>query len=138
VLSRFGVSPCAADRSVEVAERSQTNYSSSENTVNLLGSERERISVRRRIGTDQTNQEPTNAKRRDRGCRPTWLCNKPGRAKATGRDDLARWHEAGVVTHAKGHSLSLPVLERFLTDGTCAERVIGVVPTVTYPAIAVW
>lgn len=38
------------------------------------------------------------------------------------------------VTHAKEHNLSLPVLERFLTEGTYAEGVVGVVPTVTYPS----
>jgi predicted AlkP superfamily pyrophosphatase or phosphodiesterase len=38
------------------------------------------------------------------------------------------------VTHAKEHNLKLPVLERFLADGTYAEGVIGVIPTVTYPS----
>jgi predicted AlkP superfamily pyrophosphatase or phosphodiesterase len=38
------------------------------------------------------------------------------------------------VTHAKEHNLKLPVLERFLTDGTYAEGVVGVIPTVTYPS----
>lgn len=38
------------------------------------------------------------------------------------------------VTHAKEHNLKLPVLERFLVDGTYAEGVTGVIPTVTYPS----
>lgn len=38
------------------------------------------------------------------------------------------------VTHAKEHNLHLPVLQRFLTNGTYAEGVVGVIPTVTYPS----
>jgi predicted AlkP superfamily pyrophosphatase or phosphodiesterase len=38
------------------------------------------------------------------------------------------------VTRAKEHDLKLPVLERFLADGTYAEGVVGVIPTVTYPS----
>lgn len=38
------------------------------------------------------------------------------------------------VTHAEEHNLKLPVLRRFLTDGTYAEGVMGVIPTVTYPS----
>ncbi len=38
------------------------------------------------------------------------------------------------VTHAREHNLKLPVLEQFLEDGTSAEGVVGVIPTVTYPS----
>ena len=38
------------------------------------------------------------------------------------------------VTRAREHDLKLPVLERFLADGTYAEGVVGVIPTVTYPS----
>ena len=38
------------------------------------------------------------------------------------------------VTHAREHQLHLPVLERFLTEGTYAQGVVGVIPTVTYPS----
>lgn len=38
------------------------------------------------------------------------------------------------VTQADAHHLQLPVLRSFLTKGTYAEGVIGVVPTVTYPS----
>ena len=38
------------------------------------------------------------------------------------------------VTHATEHNLKLPVLQRFLADGTYAEGVVGVIPTVTYPS----
>ncbi|MEI9978485.1 MAG: ectonucleotide pyrophosphatase/phosphodiesterase [Edaphobacter sp.] len=38
------------------------------------------------------------------------------------------------VSHAKEHGLKLPVLERFLAEGSYAEGVIGVIPTVTYPS----
>jgi predicted AlkP superfamily pyrophosphatase or phosphodiesterase len=38
------------------------------------------------------------------------------------------------VTRAAEHGLNLPNLRRFLTDGTYADGVQGVVPTVTYPS----
>jgi predicted AlkP superfamily pyrophosphatase or phosphodiesterase len=38
------------------------------------------------------------------------------------------------VTHARKHNLKLPVLERFLAEGTYADGVVGVIPTVTYPS----
>jgi predicted AlkP superfamily pyrophosphatase or phosphodiesterase len=38
------------------------------------------------------------------------------------------------VLKADAHGLKLPTLRRFLTEGTYAEGVIGVVPTVTYPS----
>ena len=38
------------------------------------------------------------------------------------------------VTHADEHHLKLPVLRRMLAQGTHAEGVIGVLPTVTYPS----
>jgi len=38
------------------------------------------------------------------------------------------------VTQAKDHNLNLPVLTRFLSEGTYAEGVLGVTPTVTYPS----
>jgi len=38
------------------------------------------------------------------------------------------------VTHAREHQLHLPVLERFLAEGTYAQGVVGVIPTVTYPS----
>lgn len=37
------------------------------------------------------------------------------------------------VTHAAEHGLKIPTLRRFLTEGTYAEGVVAVVPTVTYP-----
>src|SRR5262245_30248760 len=38
------------------------------------------------------------------------------------------------VTAAEQHGLRVPNLRRFLTEGAYAERVRGVVPTVTYPS----
>ena len=38
------------------------------------------------------------------------------------------------VTQADAHRLKIPVLRAFLTQGTYAEGVVGVVPTVTYPS----
>lgn len=38
------------------------------------------------------------------------------------------------VTQAREHHLKLPVLEEFLTGGTYADGVTGVIPTVTYPS----
>lgn len=38
------------------------------------------------------------------------------------------------VLKADAHGLKLPTLRRFLTEGTYAEGVVGVVPTVTYPS----
>ncbi len=38
------------------------------------------------------------------------------------------------ITQAEKHGLTLPHLRHFVTDGTYAEGVVGVVPTVTYPA----
>jgi predicted AlkP superfamily pyrophosphatase or phosphodiesterase len=38
------------------------------------------------------------------------------------------------ATQAKEHGLKLPELDSFLTHGTYAEGVIGVIPTVTYPS----
>jgi predicted AlkP superfamily pyrophosphatase or phosphodiesterase len=38
------------------------------------------------------------------------------------------------VLEADAHGLKIPTLRRFLTDGTYAKGVIGVVPTVTYPS----
>ncbi len=38
------------------------------------------------------------------------------------------------ATHAAEHGLKIPELRSFLTQGTYAEGVIGVVPTVTYPS----
>ena len=38
------------------------------------------------------------------------------------------------VTKADEHKLSIPVLRRFMTDGTYADGVTGVLPTVTYPS----
>lgn len=38
------------------------------------------------------------------------------------------------VTHADEHGLKIPTLRRFLTEGSYAEGVTGVVPTVTYPS----
>jgi predicted AlkP superfamily pyrophosphatase or phosphodiesterase len=38
------------------------------------------------------------------------------------------------VTQADAHGLKIPVLRRFLTEGTYADGVIGVMPTVTYPS----
>jgi predicted AlkP superfamily pyrophosphatase or phosphodiesterase len=38
------------------------------------------------------------------------------------------------VTQASQHSLKIPVLRSFLTHGSYAEGVIGVIPTVTYPS----
>jgi predicted AlkP superfamily pyrophosphatase or phosphodiesterase len=37
------------------------------------------------------------------------------------------------VTHASEHGLQLPTLRRFLTEGTYADGVIPVLPSVTYP-----
>jgi predicted AlkP superfamily pyrophosphatase or phosphodiesterase len=37
------------------------------------------------------------------------------------------------VTHASDHGLKLPTLRRFLTEGTYAEGVVPVLPSVTYP-----
>jgi predicted AlkP superfamily pyrophosphatase or phosphodiesterase len=37
------------------------------------------------------------------------------------------------VTHASEHGLQLPTLQRFLTQGTYADGVVPVLPTVTYP-----
>ncbi|MGA9072260.1 MAG: ectonucleotide pyrophosphatase/phosphodiesterase [Terracidiphilus sp.] len=37
------------------------------------------------------------------------------------------------VTHAAEHGLKVPTLRRFLTEGTYAEGVVAVLPTVTYP-----
>jgi hypothetical protein len=38
------------------------------------------------------------------------------------------------VTHADEHQLKIPTLRRFLTQGTYADGVVGVFPTVTYPS----
>jgi predicted AlkP superfamily pyrophosphatase or phosphodiesterase len=38
------------------------------------------------------------------------------------------------VTKAEAHGLHLPNLHRFLTEGTYADGVVGVVPTLTYPS----
>jgi predicted AlkP superfamily pyrophosphatase or phosphodiesterase len=38
------------------------------------------------------------------------------------------------VTQADQHGLKIPVMRRFLSQGTYADGVIGVVPTVTYPS----
>lgn len=38
------------------------------------------------------------------------------------------------VTHADEHQLKIPTLCRFLTEGTYADGVVGVFPTVTYPS----
>src|ERR1700761_8812824 len=38
------------------------------------------------------------------------------------------------ATHADEHGLKVPELRSFLKEGTYAEGVIGVVPTVTYPS----
>ena len=38
------------------------------------------------------------------------------------------------VTQAAKHDLKIPVLRQFLTDGTFAQGVVGVIPTVTYPS----
>jgi len=38
------------------------------------------------------------------------------------------------VTHADEHGLKIPTLRRFLTEGTYADGVQGVIPTVTYPS----
>jgi predicted AlkP superfamily pyrophosphatase or phosphodiesterase len=37
------------------------------------------------------------------------------------------------VTHADEHGLKIPTLRRFLTEGTYADGVLAVLPTVTYP-----
>lgn len=37
------------------------------------------------------------------------------------------------VTHAEEHSQRIPTLRRFLTEGTYADGVLAVLPTVTYP-----
>lgn len=39
-----------------------------------------------------------------------------------------------AVTQASAHGLQIPNLRRFLTEGTYAEGVVGVVPTLTYPS----
>lgn len=39
-----------------------------------------------------------------------------------------------LVTQADARGLKVPNLRRFLTEGTYAEGVTGVVPTVTYPS----
>ena len=38
------------------------------------------------------------------------------------------------VTHADEHHLKIPTLRHFLTEGTYADGVVGVFPTVTYPS----
>ena len=38
------------------------------------------------------------------------------------------------VTQAQEHGLKVPVMRRFLSQGTHAEGVVGVLPTVTYPS----
>lgn len=38
------------------------------------------------------------------------------------------------VTHAQEHGLKVPVLRGFMSHGTYADGVVGVVPTVTYPS----
>ena len=38
------------------------------------------------------------------------------------------------VTHAEEHGLKLPTLRRFVAEGTYADGVEGIVPTVTYPS----
>ena len=38
------------------------------------------------------------------------------------------------VTEAEAHGTKVPNLRRFLKEGTYAQRVVGVVPTVTYPS----
>src|SRR5271154_1350615 len=38
------------------------------------------------------------------------------------------------ITHADEHGAKIPNLRRFMTEGTYAEGVQGVVPTVTYPS----
>ena len=38
------------------------------------------------------------------------------------------------VTHADEHQLKIPTLRRLLTEGTYADGVVGVFPTVTYPS----
>jgi predicted AlkP superfamily pyrophosphatase or phosphodiesterase len=38
------------------------------------------------------------------------------------------------ITHADEHGLKIPTLRRFVTEGTYADGVIGVMPTVTYPS----
>jgi len=38
-----------------------------------------------------------------------------------------------AVTHAAEHGLQVPTLRRFLTEGTYADGVVAVLPTVTYP-----
>lgn len=38
------------------------------------------------------------------------------------------------ITHADEHGLAIPHLRRFLAEGTYAEGVTGVLPTVTYPS----
>lgn len=40
----------------------------------------------------------------------------------------------GYVTEAAKHGLKLPNLERFMEQGTYADGVVGVAPTVTYPS----
>jgi predicted AlkP superfamily pyrophosphatase or phosphodiesterase len=49
-------------------------------------------------------------------------------------DDFTRWDEAGIRHSRQGAQPQAPVLERFLAEGTYAEGVVGVVPTVTYPS----
>src|SRR5271154_770690 len=38
------------------------------------------------------------------------------------------------VTHADEHHLKVPNLRRFMSEGTYAEGVVGVVPTITFPS----
>jgi predicted AlkP superfamily pyrophosphatase or phosphodiesterase len=40
----------------------------------------------------------------------------------------------GYVTEAAKHGIKLPNLERFMAQGTYADGVVGVAPTVTYPS----
>jgi predicted AlkP superfamily pyrophosphatase or phosphodiesterase len=40
----------------------------------------------------------------------------------------------GYVTEAARHGIKLPNLERFMKEGTYADGVVGVAPTVTYPS----
>src|ERR1700733_6995922 len=37
------------------------------------------------------------------------------------------------VTHASDHGLQIPILRRFLTEGSYADGVVPVLPSVTYP-----
>src|SRR5690242_4926543 len=38
------------------------------------------------------------------------------------------------VTQADAHGLKIPNLRRFLSEGSYADGVVGVVPTITYPS----